>query len=338
VGFDAAGLLVARIDLPQSRYPERMADGRRLDPSRGAFFDHLLTRLRTLPGVAGATIASGVPPRFGFLFAELDVEGKTLPEGERSMPLSAQWVDPDYFRVLGVPVRAGRTFAAGERDNVVVVSEAFARRYWPEGHPIGRRLKTHRGNAWETVVGVVGNVAARGLDAPLEQPQVYYPVLDSGPMTVVVRAADGNAMRLLPRLKTAVASIDATLPLREVATAARTSAIAAVGLYGVLSFSVAQRTREIGIRMALGARAASVRAMVLAYGLRLTALGLALGMAGALAATRLAGSLLYGVGPRDPATFAAAALTVGLVSLAAAYLPARRATRVDPLEAIRGEG
>ncbi|PYP71170.1 MAG: hypothetical protein DMD41_13310 [Gemmatimonadetes bacterium] len=283
-------------------------------------------------------------------------------------------VSPGYFRTMRIPIRRGRGFIGADLTSgtAVLVNEAFVRAFWPGLDPIGRQVTLHkavqgRSDFGEpmpsTVVGVVGDVHHFGLDTPPE-PQVYVPFTRNvwGHMMLVARAATAPAglMTILPRTvrqvdpdipmtlgggTSAVGTMDVTggLASRELDTwllggfAAAALILAAIGIYGLLAYSVAQRRHEIGIRVALGASRGEVVRLVVEDGMRLAAIGIALGAGGALALTRLLAALLYGIGASDPGTFAAAATLLSLVALLACYVPARRATRVDPMVALRYE-
>jgi putative ABC transport system permease protein len=274
-------------------------------------------------------------------------------------------VTPGYFQALGVRLIRGRFLAAsddGAAPPVVVINETLARRYFGSADPIGKLVKLHHDTTrgWATIVGVAGDVRGFGLDEPAHA-EMYMPfaqMRDSSGMTLVMRT-DGDPASLVGAARAAMAELDATQPLFDVrpmselvrmSLAQRRFALVlmllfgsvallltAVGIYGVMSYTVAQRTQEIGIRVALGALPSSVLGMVVRDGMRLCALGLGLGLAGALALTRLLSSLLYGVSATDGVTFAAIALVLALVALAAILIPARRATRVDPMLALRAD-
>jgi putative ABC transport system permease protein len=277
-------------------------------------------------------------------------------------------VSEDYFRAMRIPVRRGRGFTAADRDGaprVAVINEAMARRFFPGEDPVGRRVDFRVGDADEPappgrqIVGVVGDVRHQGLAQP-PGPEIYLPY-GQEPLSLValvVRTASPPEA-MATAVKSAVWAVDPEQPvlavmgldrlaaeslaLRRVSTmslgafAAIALALSALGLYGVMSFSVAGRTREIGVRMALGARRGQILAMVLGQGLAVTGLGVAVGLAGALALTRVLASLLFGVSPTDAASLAAVAVLLVSVALAASYVPARRATRVDPITALRAE-
>ena len=309
---------------------------------------------------AGATL--DLPP-VSFVMGPYLGEGQpSLDAGERP---TAQWaaVTPGYFETLGIPLVQGRAF--DERDDadhprVVVVSRGLARRVWPGADPIGRKLLVARQPEWAEVVGVVGDVKNNGLDRD-PQPEMYTPYAQRPwpSMRLVVRAASGNPLRLVPALRAAVAAIDPDQPVdgaqtlsaavadsvdeaRMLATlvgafAAAALMLAAAGLYGVIAYGVARRTREIAVRVALGASPGSVYRMVVGRGLRLTTIGLAIGCFVAAAVARASASRLFGIGAVDPATYLAACVLFVAIAALASVVPARRALRVDPLEALGRE-
>lgn len=367
LGFRPEGLITVRATLPKARYPTAA--------SRTAFAQELLARARALPGVAGATIAEGAPPQYGFTgFGDLEIDGRGPVGPAAPRAVAYNMVPPDYFRLLGIPLIAGRSFTEVEnrtRAPVIVISKGLAEQLFPGENAVGQRVRSGgRGTspgAWQTVIGVAGDVAAMGITGSTRHLQWYVPYGDgpelSGgflpqPGALIVRAS-GDAAALVPRLRELVGAIDPALPTPEVATvashfaeqlaaprfntlllalfAALALVLAAVGLFGVLSYAVARRTREIGVRVALGAQAGDVRALVVRQGMAPALLGLALGAAVALFASRLLASLLYGVSPRDATAFAAAGTVLALTALLACYLPARRATQVDPMTALRAE-
>jgi putative ABC transport system permease protein len=292
------------------------------------------------------------------------IDGRESKPGEDVQPFA---VTHDYFRTLGVPLRRGRLFTAGDVTGappVAIINEEMARRIFEGADPIGRRVTfgdpADTAAVWYTIVGVVGTVAQEGLTAK-PYTQLYRPLTQrpSRSIYLSVRTAGGDPMAVAPALRKALRAVAPDLPVNDVRTmedrvaaniarprvsvallgvfSAVALALAAVGIYGVVSYTVAQRTREIGIRMALGARPDGVLQLVVRQGLAPVALGVAVGLASALLATRLMRSLLYGVSATDPLTFAAVALFLALVALVAIWLPARRATRVSPLVALRYE-
>jgi predicted permease len=333
-----------------------------------AFYDAVLEQARAIPGVSSAALASVLP--FGGTgsmqssFAS-EIEANPLPPGASAPMLVRTVVSDDYFRTLGIPLIRGRGFGAADRTGVpvAVVDELTARRMWPNADVMGQRFRPVWVKSWISVVGVVGTVKRDSLSSAGEV-SVYLPM---GPttgfnfptqMTLVVRGT-GDVAALTSRIRAAVAAVDATVPVNAVrplsdlvsSSAARPrftmlllvtfAAVAltlgAVGIYGVVAYAVTRRTREIGVRIALGARAADVLGMVLREGGVLAGAGVALGIIGALAASRVLSGFLFGVTPNDPAVFVAVPALLGLVAIGACLIPARRAARVDPMVALRSE-
>jgi putative ABC transport system permease protein len=286
--------------------------------------------------------------------------------------ITQSWIMGDYFGAMGISLKRGRMFSADERvgkPGVVIISETAARTYWPGQDPIGKRMK-FAGNNWSTVIGVAADVK----DAAMQNaagPHTYTPYLqvpddyleqptwdELRTLHVVVRSQD-NPGALASAVRGTIASLDPQIAVADVKTmeayvqesiapqrfnllllglfAALAVFLAAVGVYGVLSYAVTQRTREIGVRVAMGAQRSNILAMTIREGMQLTFAGAAIGLVGALLLTRLMAGLLYGVTARDPLTFVSVIAVMSLVSLAASYIPARRATRVDPLVALRYE-
>ena len=354
-GFDPTHLTAARIILPEGPY--RNAAQRRVA------FDEVARRVSALPGVAGVTWSAGIPPYTGVAFGELEIEGRTLTGSDRVTMLGAQSATPDYFRVMRLPIVAGRAFSADTSGREVMINETMARRYWPGTTAVGRRLRMGAKGEWSTVVGVARDVTipttgrkAAGTDLSFTLYHRFRGDWESG--TLLVRTT-GEVPNLLGAMTREIAGVDPLIRIRDVTTAEASLAkhlasprfnmtllaafaafalvLAAVGLYGVIAYSVSQRTREMGIRLALGARRRSVLGLVLGQGARLTTLGVITGLAGAAAATRLMQSMLFGVNPLDPMTFLGVGILLGAVALAASYIPALRATRVDPVIALREE-
>jgi len=323
--------------------------------------------VRALPGVESAAAVT-LRPLWGTVGMDwpFTVEGQSPKDAERNPLLNFETVTPDYFRVMGIPLKAGRAFDQRDREGqpgVVVVSEALARRHWPGQDPIGKRLKlplppTEYHDAWLTVVGVVGDARYRELRATRLDLYMPYRQSDHRPHHLVVRA-QGDVAGLPAALQRVVREIDPEQPAPEVV--AMTSAVSAalggprfaarvfsgfalvalllagLGLYGLVAYSVGRRTREIGVRVALGARPHHVARLVLGEGLKLALLGLALGLAASLAGARLLSNLLFGVGTTDALTLAAASALLLAIALLASALPARRALRVQPAVALRQE-
>ena len=333
-----------------------------------AFFTRATTRLGQLPGVRAVGAVTLLPLDNSSSDYSFEIEGY-VPRSLADQPDNeAREVEGDYFGALGIPLVRGRLPAASDDSQaprVVVINQAMAKRYWPNQEALGKRLRLNMGAVgrtpeWSTVVGIVGDVHGFGLDQPAKA-EMYFPhaqMRSASSMSIVARTV-GEPLDLAASARAALAEIDRQQPVFNVRTmndlVARSLAqrrfslllmlifagvallLAAVGIYGVMSYTVAQRTQEIGIRVALGATPANVLAMVVGDGMRLVAAGLALGLLGALAVTRLVSSMLYGVSATDVVTYAAIAVVLGAVALVATVIPARRATRVDPMLALRAD-
>jgi len=363
-GFDADNILMARIWLPVPNNPE--LDPYRPPEKRAAFVQEILRRTRALPGVRYAAVGAGngVPLIGPHNTGPFTIEDQ--PSLDTSLP-SAQFssVSPDYFRVLNTPLMRGRLFSESDdlkAPGIALIDDAFARRYFPDRDPMGRRIK--RGPRaskapWATIVGVVGNIKSDGFDQP-DQPHLYFPILQNlGYAIAVYLRTDANPTSLTQSLREQVRAVDPNLPIFGERTmenvvsdslAQRRFAmqvvglfgllamiLAGIGIYGVMAYSVSQRTREIGIRIALGASRGTILRWVLRQGMTLIVVGVSLGLVGAFALTRLLRSLLFGVAPTDLVTYVSLAALLALVALLACYIPARRATKVDPLVALRYE-
>ncbi|MCI0567423.1 MAG: ABC transporter permease [Acidobacteria bacterium] len=356
-GFAPENILTLSVDLPSSRYE---------DAKVNPFYTQLLERVRALPGVEFAGIGNSLPPATLQITDNFSLEGRPAKPGMTAPLASVLFVSPDYFRALGVPILRGRNFTASDREGaplVVMINETLARRYFPGQDPVGKRMKVggpERPTApWMEIVGVVGDVKFSGLQADPE-PSYYEPYLQvpwSGTYLVVRSPSDPR--RLARAVRQAVASLDPNLAVAEVHTMEDLMAaslatprfltilltlfgstavlLAGVGLYGVVSYRVALRTNEIGIRMALGARPLDVVRMVISQGMALAAGGVLLGLGGAVILSRVLQGLLFGVTPNDPVTLVGSALLLVAVAGLACYLPARRASRVEPLVALRCE-
>ncbi|MDX2032924.1 MAG: ABC transporter permease [Blastocatellia bacterium] len=354
-GFAPENLATMRIDLPEARYKEFS--------QQSQYREALLAQVNSLPGVQAALV-SELPLGGESLNHDFTREGWTLPVGEEPS-VETRSVEGDYFKVMRIPLRAGREFTPFDKESaplVGIINEALAKAWFANEDPLGKRVRWARDEEvrWITIVGVVGDVRHFGLDAP-EEPALYTPYSQSGRawkrwMSVVARGTQ-PAGALMLAVKNAVWKVDSQLPLTKALPmtsvmaesyaerrfnmlllslfAAMALALAGVGIYGVMSYAVAQRTREIGIRMALGAQVRDVLRLVIGQGLRLALLGAALGLLGALAATRLLTTLLFGVRPGDPLTFLAVGLLLLGVALLACWIPARHAAKVDPMTALR---
>jgi putative ABC transport system permease protein len=330
-GFDPRGVLTVRLDLPAAVYRDT--------PATLRFVQQLLERVRSLPGVTGTGIIYPLPLSGGNSSSGYWIEDFPPRRDEVWPQLGTRFASPGYFAALGIPVIAGQVFDRldpARPSTGVVVSQGVAERFWPGQSPLGKRLTVDLPGkgTWYTIIGVVGNVHDHGLeDKPAQS--VYFPMVRLGEhewaprsFSLVVRGRL-NPRALVAPVRGVVRALDTNLALAQL--------LGSVGIYGVISYVVSQRTREIGVRMALGARRADISRMVLRAGLGITLLGIAIGLAGALALTRLLVALLYGVSPTDLPTFAAVPVMLAAVALLASWLPARRAAAVEPLEAIRYE-
>lgn len=363
-GFDPHNVLMGRIWLPVPNNPDM--DQYREVAKRAAFARDVLTKAKALPGVKYAAIASGngvplIGPHFSGPFtienqANLD---SSFPTAQGSA------VSSDYFQLLGTPLQRGRMLMESDdlsAPNVVLINEALASLYFPNQDPIGNRVKRGGRNSkapWLTIVGVVGNIKTIGIEQPA-QPHMYSPILQNPNYSMAVfLKTEPSPTSLIGSLREQVRAVDPNLPLfgeRTLDDVVSTSLaqrrltmqvvglfgvlallLAAIGIYGVMAYSVSQRTREIGIRVALGASRGIILRWILRQGLTLIAIGVGSGLLAAFALMRLLRSLLFGVATTDAVTYAALALVLALVALAACYLPARRATRIDPLVALKYE-
>jgi putative ABC transport system permease protein len=319
----------------------------------------LLDAIRAVPGVTGAALTDAVPPRGGAAFGELEIEGRTLRKEEEASLLRMTSVAPEYFGVVQQPIVQGSSFTADTTGNPMIINATMAKRYWPETSAVGRHFRMGHDSPWLTVAGVVGDIRIPGPRGAFDDLQLYaqfssryglgqVAVRTRGDQAAILRAVQRTVTGLSPQIRLHKAET-AESRIAEVIAGPRFSMalfaafavlallLATIGLYGVISYSVGQRTREIGVRIALGARAPTVISLVVGQGMRLTLAGVVLGLVTAAAGTRAMTSMLYEIDPLDPITFGAVALLLGVVSLLASYLPARRASRVDPVVALRSE-
>jgi putative ABC transport system permease protein len=355
-GFQPQGVLTATLSLPEARYPD--------DPRQAAFYVQALERIRALPGVEHAASVFPLPLGGGGYQMSFDVQGRPPTPPGQSHSANLRFVSPELFATLRIPRLAGRLFTAQDDargQQVIVVNRAMAAKYWPGQDPLGQRItfSDPKKGKWLTVVGVVGDVRdaelARQPEATVYRPQFQMPATDAA---LVVRTS-GRPQALVEPLRQALQQIDRDLPLDKVQTYEQVVAgslvqkrvktallaafaglallLAAGGIYGVVSYSVSQRLHELGIRVALGAARPALLRLVMGQGMRVVGIGLLLGLALSWAAARLLAGQLFGVGASDPLTYLAVPAILAAVALLANWLPARRATRVDPMEALRAE-
>ena len=356
-GVNTQNVLTLDIGLPRTKYN---------GPQQVAFFNNLLERVRALPGVqsAGAVYPlplSGAEEGMGFA-----IQGWPPAAPGEAYTAGPGWVTPGYFEVMGIPLLKGRVFTdgdAGESQMVVVINEAMAHKYWPDEEAIGNRVAFNRGSdgqpLWREIVGVVKDVKHIALDSD-SKPAMYFSVNQyPSPFMTVVARTTGDPLQLVAAARSEVRAVDKDQPISNVKTmeqlldnsistrrfnmlllsifAGVALLLAAVGIYGVMSYSVAERTHEIGLRMALGARSRDVLKLVVIQGMVPASIGMAIGLGGALAVTRVMSNLLYEVSTTDWWTFVSVPLILTGVALVACYLPARRAAKVDPMVALRWE-
>jgi predicted permease len=359
-GFKSSGVLTMSVDLPEARYAK--------DKDIAGFYERLLERLSGLPGVQSAGASSDLPWTGYDENISFTVEGLQSPP-DQTPNARYHMITPNYFSAVGVPLLAGRFFSQSDAEKsprVILINQSMARRYWPDAETlddvVGKRLtyaSKPKEEDWWTVAGVVGDVK----DTPVEAeaaPALFWTYKQQAQSHMFLALkTDGNAAAFIAAVRNEVQALDNDLPvaevktLDEVASAAHATRrftlllvclfallaliLSSIGLYGLIAYTVSQRTHEIGVRVALGASTSNVLRLVVNDGMRLAVTGIALGLGGAFGLTRLIGSLLYGVSPTDPLTFTGVALTLTGAALLACLVPARRATRVDPLVALRYE-
>ncbi len=360
-GFDPNNLLTLRVTPPEAAYPKE---------TRQAYWEKIRQRVRTAlgPRATHVMLAPGVPPDIGVEIGKITAEGQEAPPaGKKDDELTAVlWGDEQTLPTLRLPLLSGRWLTREDieaENQRVVINEAFASSYWPGEEAVGKRYRIGEGEedpAWRTVVGVVGNVRPFGLNTDMGWRQTYYPLhlSEQGSLMLVIRTP-GDPLEIVDTVRQAVWSVEPDAPITDLSLvadrlgetialprfnalmmlvlAATAVGLALIGVYGVLSYSVADRTRELGLRMALGAKRPDVILMVARQGAWLVGIGAVLGLVGALALGQTLTSMLYGVTPSDPATFAITAAVLALVGLIASWIPALRATRVDPMEALRSD-
>lgn len=351
IGFAPDHVMTLRVDLPKYKRQAEVA-----------FDEQLLARVSALPGVEAATVASATPLSSNSAGTIMRVKGE--PEDDMKF-VGLQSVGPDYFKTLRVPVLQGRTFTEQDRagaKRVVLINEAAARKFWPDENPIGKEIWVGVGweqNEYGEIAGIVGDVKYGKVDEAFK-PQVYLPYLQpTEPASFVLVRTTNDPGQIVSAVRKEILALDKNVPIFNVKTMEERSAdatsrtrfsalllgifsglalvLAAIGIYGVMAYSVSGRTREIGVRMALGAQPGNVVGLIMRDGIVVTIAGVVLGLIGAFAATRVLGSQLYGVGTTDAATFTVVSLILAAVALGASYIPARRAMKVDPMVALRCE-
>jgi putative ABC transport system permease protein len=352
-GFSPKHVLTMRVLLPDYKY--------KTDAQRIAFSNQALNGIKSLPGVKAAGTVTFLPLSGWYGGRTVSLEGQSTPENQQPMAIWGS-VTPDYFRALGIPLLKGRFFKDGDDQGmppVAIISRSLARQIAPIADPVGKRINVQGLKSAVEVVGVVGDVHQQGITSEMTS-EIYLPFSQT-PMWIIcfaIRTAS-NPLNLTKAAEGAIWAVDKDqsigyiMPMDELAAeslaphrvatlllggfAALALLLAAVGIYGVIAYAAAQRTHEIGIRIALGARRSDVLKMIVGQGLTLVLVGVGIGIAGALALTRFLASLLYGIKPTDPLTFVAVSLLLTCVALMACYIPARRATKVDPMVALRHE-
>jgi predicted permease len=355
-GFRANHLLTMKIPLSEVKYPDK--------ERRSPFYAEVLRRVQALPGVQSAAVAGNLPLTYDGDSMPIGIEGRTDPPPDQRPDVILRVVGPGYFSTMGIPLVRGRDFSEQDKADsarVVIVSEKTARHFWPGENPIGKRLKpgsTSRNIPWIEIIGVVKDVRQNDfVSEPKMQMYMPYQQLNSfAPNALVVRT-NVEPLSLAAAVRNAIWAVDKDQPVSNLRSmdeivseavarqrfsmlllgifAALAMALAAVGIYGVMSYSIAQRTREIGLRIALGAQKSDVLKMILRQGLRFVAAGLAIGLAASFVLTRVMASLLFGISATDPATFVAISLVLIAVALLASYIPAVRAMKIDPMLALR---
>src|SRR5579862_6743236 len=362
-GFNPGHLTTVQIWIPVANDPAN--DPYAAEEKRAAFLQEVYRRVSVLPGVEQSTISGNdtLPMNSGRNYSPFTILGRP-GDSERSPTADIAVVDTQYFRTMEVPLMAGRNFTASDTnktETVGVIDQTLARRYWPDQNPLGQQVKFGFGAGIQGVkiVGVVGDIKSDGFDAP-SVPHIYVPLGQFAPVNAVVfLRSRGDVVHLGEAVRQVVESVDPNVPVHSISSMdeiiARSLAdrrfalellgvfatvallLAAVGIYGVMAYSFSQRTHEVGIRIALGAQRLDILRMALGEGMRIVVIGLASGLVGAAIVTRIFRSMLFDVGPADPTTYFAVSAILASVALFACYIPARRATRVDPLIALREE-
>jgi predicted permease len=358
-GFRPHGVMSASVALPSAQYSA--------EDKQAAFFHSVLETLSTSPGVERAALIEPLPFSGDDSSASFQIEGRVARPGDPGPHGGIRKISPDYFEAMGIQLRKGRSFTDADRKSsqtVAIIDENLARQYWPNEDPIGKRIRNGQQSPWATVVGLVSHVKHSQLAADSAKGVYYYPIYqrldrNSARTAFFIARGRGNAVSMSDAIRKAVASIDPRQAVFDIKTMDQRIALAlgpqqfavslltafagvalllaALGLYGVISYNVTQRTRELGIRAALGASRPQILGMVVKQGMRLVALGAIVGLCAAASLARLLSAQLFHVSAFDPGTFAWTALVLGAAALLASYIPAYRATRVDPMTALRHE-
>ncbi len=350
-GFDPRNLLTMRLFLPESKYPE--------PGQRQAFFEQVLRRIETLPGVQAVGTSTWIPT-LGGGDTYFTIEGKPFSDPNRKVTAFNPMVSHDYLRAMKIPIIKGRHFTEAEtkeeKSKTVIINEAFARAYFADDEPLGKRLIIDQGEPWNCeIIGVARDTTQFALDSEV-YPLMYLPSIRPGAAAIVARTS-GDPLAMTAAVRAAIHEVDRDQPIANIRSmdqimssmagearfrtlllgvfASVALLLSAIGIYGVIAYTVEQRTREIGIRIALGARGSDVLRLVVGQGMKFALIGVGAGITGALALTRVLSSLLFGVRATDPLTFIGVSLLLALVALLACYLPARRATKVDPMISLR---
>jgi predicted permease len=355
-GFSPRGLMSATVSLPPSIY--------KTDEQRAALFTSAEEQLKNLSGVRSGAIADALPFDNNGGSASFSIKGQTVAPDSPGPHGNIRVISPDYFATLSIPLVRGRVFSPQDRlktDRVAIVDETLARRYWPKEDPLGQHINFGDQTPWMEIIGVVKHAKTSSLEADNTEGYYYLPISQSPPRmaSLVVRSSGADPESLVSSMQRAVGAVDASLPLYDLKTmeqrvdesltgrrflvlllsafAGLALLLAAVGLYGVISYSVRMRTRELGIRMALGAQRTDVMGLILGKGMQLAATGLVLGLAGTLAAGKVLSSLLYQTSLLNPLTLLTTISLLTATVLLACYVPARRAAALEPMRTLREE-
>jgi len=366
LGFDPNDVLTLTAALPRSAPPPQSPAVASADPSAVVTGRQLLERLRALPAVVSASVASDIPLSAGGNAIFYSAEGQAITDAQTRPRAYVHRITPEFFATVGAQMLSGRSFTETEmegRANVVVVTDNLTRRFWHGQDPIGKRIKegdTASENPWWTIIGVVREMKYRGLpENPTADPDVFLPFSDRQREVAILIRSSRDPSGLAAAARTAAREVDPSITIYEIATmservgraierarfagwmmtifAGLALTLASVGLYGVMAYTVRRQTREIGVRIALGASAGDVVGMVIRKGMALVSVGMVVGLTASLALTRLLHTLLFEVSVVDPLTYLGVVATLGVVALIACYAPARRAARIDPVTALRYE-